>query len=60
MGFNSVYMNEILGIADALKVKLEMNTQISACLVTVAEKDEKKAESEDLFLIMPLRLMDDA
>ncbi len=59
IGFNASYLTEILGIANAPKVRIEMNTQISACLVfPIPEKPEDR-QSEELYLIMPLRIMDE-
>lgn len=59
IGFNGQYLLEILDIIKEPKIKLEMNTQISACLVfPVYEKEEEKI-SEDLFLIMPLRIIEE-
>jgi DNA polymerase III subunit beta len=58
IGFNGQYFNEILDIIKTPKIKMKMNTQISACLIfPVYEKEEDKT-SEDLFLIMPLRIME--
>ena len=58
IGFNGQYFNEILDIIKTPKIKMKMNTQISACLLfPVYEKEEEKV-SEDLFLIMPLRIME--
>ena len=58
IGFNGQYFNEILDIIKTPKIKMRMNTQISACLLfPVYEKEEEKT-SEDLFLIMPLRIME--
>ncbi|KMQ51822.1 DNA polymerase III beta subunit [Chitinispirillum alkaliphilum] len=59
IGFNGQYLTEILDIIKTPEVKMEMNTQISACLVfPVYEKPEDR-KSEDLFLIMPLRIMEE-
>jgi len=59
IGFNGQYFTEILEIIKTPKIRLEMNTQISACLIFPHyEKDTEKA-SDDLFLIMPLRIMED-
>lgn len=56
IGFNAVYFSEILNIIKTPSIRIEMNTQISACLLfPVFEKEEDK-ESDDLFLIMPLRI----
>jgi DNA polymerase-3 subunit beta len=58
IGFNAQYFNEIIDIARTPKIKLNMNTQISACLIyPVYEKEEEKI-SDDLFLLMPLRIME--
>jgi DNA polymerase-3 subunit beta len=58
IGFNGQYFNEILEIVKTPKIKLQMNTQISACLIfPLYEKEEDKI-SEDLFLIMPLRILE--
>ncbi|MBN1981797.1 MAG: DNA polymerase III subunit beta, partial [Chitinivibrionales bacterium] len=60
IGLNAAYFVEILSIIKTSSIRLEMNTQISACLVFPHfEKDEEK-ESDDLFLIMPLRILDEA
>lgn len=59
IGFNGQYFSEILDIIKTPKVMIEMNTQISACLIfPVFEKEEEKI-SDDLFLIMPLRIMEE-
>jgi DNA polymerase-3 subunit beta len=56
IGFNAVYFSEILNIIKTPSIRIEMNTQISACLLfPVFEKDEDQ-KSDDLFLIMPLRI----
>lgn len=59
IGFNGQYFSEILSIADTEKVQLDMNTQISACLILPWDKDTEAPVPSDLFLIMPLRLMDE-
>lgn len=59
IGFNSMYFLEILDIIKTEKVTLEMNTQISACLLFPYFEDDKKPSTEDLFLIMPLRILDE-
>jgi DNA polymerase-3 subunit beta len=58
IGFNGQYFTEILDIIQTQKVRLEMNMPINACLVYPVYDDEKDKTSEDLFLIMPLRIMD--
>lgn len=59
IGFNSQYFLEILDIIKKEKILLEMNTQISACLLYPYYEDDKKPSSDDLFLIMPLRILDE-
>ncbi len=59
MGLNAAYFAEILNIIKTPEIRLEMNTQISACLIyPVYEKEEDK-KSDDLFLIMPLRILEE-
>jgi DNA polymerase III subunit beta len=58
IGFNAQYLMEILEIVKTDKIRIMMNTQISACLICpVYQKDEDKI-SDDVFLIMPLRIME--
>jgi DNA polymerase-3 subunit beta len=59
VGFNGQYFTEILDITKTEKVRLEMSTQIGACLVFPLYEDEKDKISDDLFLLMPLRILDD-
>jgi len=59
IGFDSRYFPEILDIVKTQRVRLEMNTQTSACLIYPEYADEKEKVSDDLFLLMPLRIMDD-
>jgi len=59
VGFNGQYLMEILDIIETQKVRLEMNTQISACLIFPQYDDEKNKVTDDLFLLMPLRIMDE-
>ncbi len=59
IGFNGQYMSEILDIIKSPKIRMEMNTQISACLIFPVDEKEENILSEDLFLIMPLRIMDE-
>jgi len=59
VGFNGMYLMEILSIIDTATVRLEMNTQISACLLFPEYGKDAANKSEDLFLIMPLRIMDE-
>ena len=60
VGFNAQYLMEIIGIISVPKIKIEMNTHISACLVFPHFEKEEDKKSEDLFLIMPLRIMEEA
>jgi len=59
VGFNWKFFTEILGILETEKVRLEMNTQISACVIYPVYAEESDKVSDDLFLIMPLRIMDE-
>lgn len=59
IGFNSHYLLEILDIIKTDKIKIEMNTQISACLIFPYFENSSDATSEDTFLIMPLRIIDE-
>jgi DNA polymerase-3 subunit beta len=59
IGFNAQYFLEILNIIEVPTVRLEMNTQISACLILPEGEEKEKSPSEDLFLIMPLRIVDE-
>ncbi len=59
IGFNGQYFNEILDIIKEPKIRMEMNTQISACLIFPVFEDEGDKTSEDLYLIMPLRIVDE-
>jgi DNA polymerase III subunit beta len=59
VGFNGQYLTEILSIVPAQKIRLEMNTQISACLIFPEYEKGEDKKSDDLFLIMPLRIMDE-
>lgn len=58
IGFNGLYFNEILDIVKTPKIKLKMNTQISACLIFPEYENNEEGISEELFLIMPLRIME--
>jgi DNA polymerase-3 subunit beta len=59
VAFNGRLFIEILEILKTDKVRLEMNTQISACVIYPVYADEKDKVSDDLFLLMPLRIMDE-
>ena len=59
IGFNSHYLLEILDIIKTEQVKIEMNTQISGCIILPVYKENDVVASEDLFLIMPLRILED-
>jgi DNA polymerase III subunit beta len=58
IGFNAYYLNEILDIVKTNKIKIFMNTQISACIVSPLYQKEEEKISDDVFLIMPLRIME--
>lgn len=60
IGFNAAYFLEILNIIKTASITLEMNTQISACLIFPSYEKEEDKKSEDLFLIMPLRILEEA
>lgn len=60
VGFNAQYLMEIIGIIAMPKIRMEMNTHISACLLFPNIEKETENKSEDLFLIMPLRIMEEA
>jgi DNA polymerase-3 subunit beta len=59
VGLDGKLFIEILEILKTEKVRVEMNTQISACVIHPVYSDEKDKVSEDLFLLMPLRIMDE-
>ncbi len=59
VGFNAAYLSEILSIAKSHRVRIEMNTQISACLIFPLQEDDDQRRGDELFLIMPLRIMDE-
>jgi DNA polymerase-3 subunit beta len=59
IGFNAHYLSEMLGIIKSKKIRMEMNTQISACLIFPEFESAQERKSEDLFLIMPLRILDE-
>lgn len=59
IGFNGQYFSEILDIIKVPKIRLEMNTQISACLIFPEYEPGTEVMSEDLFLIMPLRIVEE-
>ena len=58
IGFNAQYLIEIIDIIKTEKIKILMNTQISACIISPVYKKEEDKISEDVFLIMPLRIME--
>jgi DNA polymerase III subunit beta len=60
VGFNAQYLMEIIGIISVPKIRMEMNTHISACLIFPNIEKETDKKSDDLFLIMPLRIMEEA
>jgi DNA polymerase-3 subunit beta len=59
IGFNAAYLIEILSIIKTESVRLEMNTQISPCLLFPFYEKEEDKKCDDLFLIMPLRILDE-
>jgi DNA polymerase III subunit beta len=59
IGFNSLYIIEILNIINQPKIRIEMNTQISACLLFPHFDKKEEQKSDDTFLIMPLRIMEE-
>ncbi len=60
IGFNGQYLSEILNILSFVPtVRIEMSTQIGACLIFPEFEDPSKKESDDLFLIMPLKIMEE-
>jgi DNA polymerase-3 subunit beta len=59
IGFNGQYLSEILDIIKLPKIRLEMNTQISACLIFPEYENGTEIISDDLFLIMPLRIVEE-
>lgn len=58
IGFNGHYFSEILGIIGTDRIRMEMNTEISACLL-FPESEKESSGSDDLFLIMPLRVLEE-
>ncbi len=58
IGFNGQYFSEILSIIGTDRIRMEMNTEISACLL-FPEEGSESAQSDDLFLIMPLRVLEE-
>jgi DNA polymerase III, beta subunit len=59
IGFNALYLIEIMNIIKQPKIRMEMNTQISACLIFPHYEKEEDKKTEDIFLIMPLRIMEE-
>jgi len=59
IGFNSLYIIEILNIINQPKIRIEMNTQISACLLFPHFDKKEDEKTNDTFLIMPLRIMEE-
>lgn len=58
IGFNGQYLAEIIDIVKAEKIVFKMNTQISACIIVPKPAKPEDADSDDVFLIMPLRIME--
>jgi DNA polymerase III subunit beta len=59
IGFNALYLIEIMNIIKQPKIRMEMNTQISACLIFPHFEKEEDKKTDDTFLIMPLRIMEE-
>lgn len=59
IGFNALYLIEIMNIIKQPKIRMEMNTQISACLIFPHYEKEEDKKTEDTFLIMPLRILEE-
>ena len=59
IGFNAFYIIEIMNIIKQPKIRLEMNTQISACLIYPHYEKEEDKKTNDTFLIMPLRIIEE-
>jgi DNA polymerase-3 subunit beta len=59
IGFDGKLFIEVLDIMKTPRVRIEMNSQVSACLIYPEYADEKEKVSDDLFLLMPLRIMDE-
>jgi len=59
IGFDGKLFIEVLDILKTQRVRIEMNSQVSACLIYPEYADEKEKVSDDLFLLMPLRIMDE-
>lgn len=59
LGFNSVYFIEILTIIDSEKILLKMNNSESPCLIFKYNEDDKKEHEDDLYLIMPLKILEE-
>jgi DNA polymerase-3 subunit beta len=57
IGFNATFFQEILKLVDSQKVRLSLNSSISACLFH--PESEEKIEEDYFFLLMPLRLLDE-
>lgn len=59
IGLNSQYFLEIIDIIKTPRILMEMNTQISACLLFPYYENESEKNSDDTFLIMPLRIIEE-
>jgi DNA polymerase-3 subunit beta len=58
IGFNSKYLLEILNLISSNKIRFEMNTQLSPCLIFPEFEKDKEKTFDDLFLLMPLRIIE--
>lgn len=59
IGLNSIFFTEIINIIKTDSIRLEMNTTISPCLIFSVYKNEDEKESDDTFLIMPLKILEE-
>jgi DNA polymerase-3 subunit beta len=56
IGFNAIYFLEILRLNDCEEMTMALNTALNACIIAPTAKNENQ---ESLFLIMPLRLLEE-
>jgi DNA polymerase-3 subunit beta len=58
IGFNGTYILEILSIIKTEKIRIEMNSQVSATVLFPVFEDDNDNIENDIFLIMPLRIFE--
>ena len=58
IGFNGSYLSEILSIISTESIRIEMNSQVSAAVLFPEYTTEDTKISDDVFLIMPLRIFE--